>query len=271
MAAKKKKKKKQPVVLTNAMADKAFRQAKKNHMKQTGRWGTHKFKVSAKKILGFRDLKIKGTSATEEMIKDNTVYAKRKHTSPTEISMVVSLNAATNCDVRSEALGLVEDARKANPDYFYVGGSKIVPQKLLLTSASVDEIAILPSGKWASAQVSLSFRTSGTGGKPLGEDENKEKEKSGGGGSGGGTAKQTLATAPVTQEQTAKAAEALKGAAKNAAGLVKKAFGLLTGGGTPSTVADANRKIRESAKQASKNSMARKGSGGKGPATVARV
>lgn len=163
---------------------------KKKINPEVARWNGHKFKVSSKLIRGFTDLQIKGSSETEDMEKDKDIYVKRKNGQPTEVSMTVMLNAMTGCDVRKEAIAFVSEAKAGETDYFYVGNKKLISAKLLLTSANVKEVHLAPGAKWVRADVQLTFKQSGKGGKAVnsksgsGSSSGGSKGSSGGGGGG---------------------------------------------------------------------------------------
>lgn len=158
---------------------------------EIARWNGHKFKVSSKLVRGFTDLQIKGSSETEDMEKDKDVYVKRKNGQPMEVSMTVNLNAMTGCSVRKEAIAFVEEAKEGKKDYLYIGNKKLVKAKLLLVSANVKEVQIAPGAKWVRADVQLTFKQSGKGGKPVSKSSGSSSSgggSSGGGGGGGGSA-----------------------------------------------------------------------------------
>lgn len=178
--------------------------ASKKNRKQKGRWNGHKFKVSANLIRGFDSLQIKGSSATEEKKKNGQIYIARKNGRPAEVSITVHLNAFTGCEVRKEAMKFVSEAQKGKKDYFYVGNKKLTPYKLLLTDATVKEIQIAPDHTWVSADVQLTFKQTGTGGKSVsgstgnGSSGGGSSGGSSGGSYGGGSAKQSVRTSPAT-------------------------------------------------------------------------
>lgn len=149
-----------------------------NSTGEVGRWNGHKFIVSSKLIRSFTGLQVKGASETENKDKNKQSYVSRKKGKPTEISLTVRLHAMTGCDVRTEALAFVKEAQSGKKDYFYLGNKKLVTYKLILTDASVKEVAIAANGTWVSADVQLSLKQAGTGSTSA-----KKKKGSGSGGS----------------------------------------------------------------------------------------
>ena len=145
-------------------------------MAEIGRWNGHKFIVSPELILGFTDLQIKASSETKEKKKSKQKYVKRKNGKPTEVTMTVRLTAQTGCDVRTEAMAFIADARAGKKDYFYVNNKKLVTCKLMLTDATVKE-AVIPNGgdAWISADVSLTLKQAG---KNSGTTSSTKKKKS---------------------------------------------------------------------------------------------
>ena len=143
---------------------------------EIGRWNGHKFIVSPTLIRGFTDLTIKGGSDTKDKTKSKYNYVARKNGQPMEITLTVLLSAATGCDVRKEAIALVAEAEAGASDYFYIARKKLVSSKVILTSAQVKNVKIAHNGTFIYAQVSLTLKQTGKGGK----DVSKASGKSGG-------------------------------------------------------------------------------------------
>lgn len=151
-------------------------------MAEIGKWNRHTFIVSPTLIRSFNGLTLKGSSETGEKTSGSQKYVTRKSGAPLEVSLTVQLNAATGCDVRNEAKQFVADARSGAKDYFYIGGTKLLACKLMLTEASVTETEIAPGGKWVSCSVKLTMKqaskssgSSGSGGNS-GSKSNREKK-----------------------------------------------------------------------------------------------
>lgn len=108
-------------------------------MAEIGSWNGHVFEVSPGVIHGVTGIKVSTGSETETKKSDKQQYVKRKHAKPADVTVSVLLSALLGVDVRSEMLGLLEDARLGKSDYFYVGGSKLLPCKMMLTECSADE------------------------------------------------------------------------------------------------------------------------------------
>jgi hypothetical protein len=106
---------------------------------EIGSWNGHVFEVSPGVIHGVTGIKVSTGSETETKKSDKQQYVKRKHAKPADVTVSVLLSVLLGVDVRSEMLGLLEDARLGKSDYFYVGGSKLLPCKMMLTEASADE------------------------------------------------------------------------------------------------------------------------------------
>ena len=123
-----------------------------------GRWGLYTFEVTPGVIRSFSDLSIKGSSETEEKESGGEKYVARKSGKPSEVSLTVQLNAMLGCDVRAEAMCLVEEATIGRTAYFYVGSSKLFVTQMMLTEASVSKVVMSPDGTWLSADVKLTLR-----------------------------------------------------------------------------------------------------------------
>ena len=140
-------------------------------MAEIGKWNRHTFIVSPTLIRSFNGLTLKGSSETGEKTSGSQKYVTRKSGAPLEVSLTVQLNAATGCDVRNEAKQFIADARSGAKDYFYIGGTKLLACKLMLTEASVTETENAPGGKWVSCSVKLTMKqasksSGSSGGKP---------------------------------------------------------------------------------------------------------
>ena len=157
-----------------------------------GNWNGYTFEVSSRLIRGFNGLSIKGSCETKDKKSGKQKYVKRKAAQPAEISLTVQLNALTGVtDVRSEGMKLVKSARDGTSAYFYIGDSKLVPCKVMLVSATVDNVQMVGS-KWVCCDVKLTLKQSTKdGGGGAGGKRKKSKKKSAkkSGGAKGGSAK----------------------------------------------------------------------------------
>lgn len=127
-------------------------------MAEIGRWNGHKFEVSSSLIRSFTGLQIKGSSETEDKEDGSQKYVSRKKGKPVEVSFTIHLNARLGCNVRSEALKFVSEARAGKKDYFYVGNKKLVTCQLMLTDATVKEIGLINKGTWTQADVQVTMK-----------------------------------------------------------------------------------------------------------------
>lgn len=148
-----------------------------------GSWSGFNFEVSPYVVRGFNGLTIKSGSETEDKVSDKYKYVERKNSTVTEIGLSVDLNAYMGCNVREESASFLTAATEGESAYFYVGGKKLIPNKLMLTAAEVSEIQIAPDGTWVSSTIKLTFKMcekigGGSGG-------------SGGSGSSGSSSKKT--------------------------------------------------------------------------------
>ena len=194
-------------------------------MAEIGRWNGHKFEVSSSLIRSFTGLQIKGSSETEDKEDGSQKYVSRKKGKPVEVSFTIHLNARLGCNVRSEALKFVSEARDGKKDYFYVGNKKLVTCQLMLTDATVKEIGLINKGTWTQADVQVTMKqcskNDGASGGGSG---------SGGGGGGGGgngskkvSVKKTSTTTTKSTNIVQKIAEGVKNVATKVANGVKKA------------------------------------------------
>ena len=142
-------------------------------------WYTHAFQVSPDSIRVFNDLSVSGTCETEEKESGKEKYVSLKNRKPAEITLTAILDARLGCDVRNEVMTYINEAQKGTSDYIYANGGKLIGCKMMLTSAKASKIEIAPMGKWAYAQVALTFK------QATKEDGSTSSSSSGGGGSSG--------------------------------------------------------------------------------------
>lgn len=141
-------------------------------------WYTHAFRVSPDSIRVFNDLSVSGTCETEEKESGKEKYVSLKNRKPAEITLTAILDARLGCDVRNEVMTYINEAQKGTSDYIYANGGKLIGCKMMLTSAKASKIEIAPMGKWAYAQVVLTFKQA--------TKEDGSTGSSGGSGSSGG-------------------------------------------------------------------------------------
>lgn len=127
-------------------------------MPEMGAWNGHSFTVSPQVIRSFADLSISASSETSDKKEGSQGIVAWKNGNAAEVSFSVTLSALTGCDVRTEALQFIDEARSGAKDYFYVGGQKLLTCQLMLTDAQVSDTVLAPSGVWVSCKVSLSFK-----------------------------------------------------------------------------------------------------------------
>lgn len=194
-------------------------------MAEIGRWNGHRFEVSSSLIRSFTGLQIKGSSETEDKEDGSQKYVSRKKGKPVEVSFTIHLNARLGCDVRSEALKFVSEARAGSKDYFYVGNKKLVTCQLMLTDATVKEIGLINKGTWTQADVQVTMKQCSKNDGASGGGSS-----SGGGGGGGGdggskkvSVKKTSTTTTKNTNVVQKIADGIKNVATKVVNGVKKA------------------------------------------------
>ncbi len=151
-------------------------------MAEIATWNGRKFTVSPSLIRGFSGLSIRGSSDTEDVTSGSEKYTSRKNSKAIELSLTAELSAFTGCNVRTEAMAYVEDARNGATDYFYVGGKKVVPCKLMLTDAAIADISIAPNGTWTFCKVNLTMKQADSINPPPAPSPTPASSSSGGGG-----------------------------------------------------------------------------------------
>ena len=129
-------------------------------MPEIGSWNNHIFEYTPTLIRGFEDLSIKSGSETKDKTSSSQGYVSRKNAKADEVSLTVKLSALTGCNPRDEANAFIKEARNGATAYMYIGGAKLVPCKLMLTDATVNEIKMV-NGLWVSCSVQLTLRQAG--------------------------------------------------------------------------------------------------------------
>lgn len=156
-------------------------------MPTIGSWNGHTFQVSGNFVRGFTDLTIQGGCETTTKNSDKQKYEERKYGNGLTVSITVSLNALVGVtDVFGEAMGFIAEATEGACDYFYLGGEKLIPSKLMLTDAKVGSVIIMPGqgSTWIACDIDMTLKQ-GT----------KNDGSTGGSGSGaGGSAKASVKT-----------------------------------------------------------------------------
>ena len=188
-------------------------------MAEIGRWNGHKFEVSSSLIRSFTGLQIKGSSETEDKEDGSQKYVSRKKGKPVEVSFTIHLNARLGCNVRSEALKFVSEARAGKKDYFYVGNKKLVTCQLMLTDATVKEISLINKGTWTQADVQVTMKQCSKNDGASGGGSGSV----GGGGSKKVSVKKTSTTTTKSTNIVQKIAEGVKNVATKVVNGVKKA------------------------------------------------
>ncbi len=246
-------------------------------MAEIGRWGGHKFEVSANLVRGFTGLTLKGSSETEEKDASGEKYVSRKGGKPKEVKLDILLLSYLGSDVRSEALQFINEATSGKTDYFYVGNKKLVTCQLMLTEASVKDVKIVGSGTWTNASVSLTMKQCT---KNDSEGPAPGNPSSGGGGSSsynGSSSQrvsvQTIAPAIDAAKKVAgvfsPVAQVVKNVAQNAAGTVKNVLTGKTATGTAAKVTGVAAAVSAAVKKVTSVSSAGKAATTTGKQTTA--
>lgn len=240
-----------------------------------GNWNGYTFEVSSRLIRGFNGLSIKGSCETKDKKSGKQKYVKRKAAQPAEISLTVQLNALTGVtDVRSEGMKLVKSARDGTSAYFYIGDSKLVPCKVMLVSATVDNVQMVGS-KWVCCDVKLTLKqsTKDGGGGTSGGKHKKSKKKSAkkssgrkGGSTGGGNAATEVdaitGAAPSVAKTKAQAKAVAKGIVQAAKAVSKAAKSVWTGVKTAITKATVKKPAQKTTSVTKPATTGRVASGG---------
>ena len=147
-------------------------------------WGATQFVVEPHLIKSFSELGISGSCDTEEKELSGQKYVEMKSAKGAEVSMTVEFNALTgHQNVMWEATQFVHMARWGTAYYLYLGNTKLIPAKMMLTKAKISKVVIAPGrgDEWISCSLDLTFQQADA------DDGTEIAEESGGGGGGGGS------------------------------------------------------------------------------------
>ena len=130
---------------------------------------------------------LRGSCETETKTKDGQKYVVHKNGDVAELTFTIGLSALLGVtDVRKEALDFVTAANKGERAYFYYGSKKLIPAKLMLTSAEISDIEPLAKkpDKWISCSVKVTFKQAGAKGGAASSGTSKKKSTKAAGTSG---------------------------------------------------------------------------------------
>lgn len=147
-------------------------------------WGATQFVVEPHLIKSFSELGISGSCDTEEKELGGQKYVEMKSAQGAEVSMTVEFNALTgHQNVMWEATQFVHMARWGTAYYLYLGNTKLIPAKMMLTKAKISKVVVAPGrgDEWISCSLDLTFQQADA------DDGTEIAEESGGGGGGGGS------------------------------------------------------------------------------------
>jgi len=170
-------------------------------------FGSLKFTVSPDMAMLFQKMQLSAECETNEETGGTQQFVTAKNGKPAQVSMTIPLYAALGVDVREMTMKILNTAQRGTRDFFYVGGKKLFPFKMMMTKAEIKEMVIAPSGTWVSAEVDATFQQSSAA-WIIGKEKNQAGVSAGGGGGeeggGGGYApqKQSVNTTTPTTSTT---------------------------------------------------------------------
>lgn len=121
-------------------------------------WNSCTFQISESDAAMINNIKLRGECEIEEKTENGQTIVEMKNRKPAQITMTAVLHASFGVDVREWATRLVEEAQKGGSDYFYMGGKKVFPFKLMLTNAETEEVLTSPSGAWIRTNVNMTLK-----------------------------------------------------------------------------------------------------------------
>ena len=123
-------------------------------------FGSLRFELTESAALLFQNLKLSADCETEDQVEDGQKYVAVKNGGVAQVSFSVVLNRELGEDVRGRTLALLNMAQRSEESYFYAGGEKLFPFKLMMVKADTEEIQIAPNGQWVYTKVSVTMKQS---------------------------------------------------------------------------------------------------------------
>lgn len=123
-------------------------------------WNGIKFQMNESETLLITGLKLSAECEVEEKMEDGQKFVSAKNGKPVQATITAILNSSLGVDVRQRVTELTNAAQRGASNYFYIGGKKLVPPKLMLVSAATEEVNISPSGRWSDTKMNLTFKQS---------------------------------------------------------------------------------------------------------------
>ena len=162
-----------------------------------GSWGSFKFYIKKKSIIGIKDFSITVSNETEtNSTNSKENYISIKNSNPIEISMTGIFSTILGLkDVRASSWKLMDIVRTGKKFYVYLGADKVAAPLMVGTNAKTNKIEIGPDKKMSYCEVQITLKqcekweggTSGT--IPKNEDSSSDHGSSSSGGGGGGSGK----------------------------------------------------------------------------------
>lgn len=131
-------------------------------MAMIGQWNGIGFEFSTENTVLFQNMKLTAECETEDKESGSQHYVSVKAGKAVQIGMTILLNASLGSDVRKTAMTILDNSQRGAADYFYVGGKKLFPFKVMLVKADTEKILISPSGTWVSAEIGVTMKQAGT-------------------------------------------------------------------------------------------------------------
>ena len=203
-------------------------------VKWSGRGGIA-FYVNSDEIRGIKSLSISASAETEDKTSGGQKFTKKKNSGSYQAAMTALFSAALGTDVQAAALEITEAARCGDSGYLYCRSAKLIPAKMMMVDAKVNNVSMTPGGEWFSCEVAMSLKQCGKYGAESSSGKKKKKKKSTGRGKGKGGS--LSASANTLADSILKTADYLKHGIKTTRTAKKK---------SAEVMADAARRRRHS-------------------------
>lgn len=161
-----------------------------------GSWGSFKFYIKKKSMIGVKDFGVTVSNETEtKSTNSKENYTSIKNANPFEISMTGIFSRILGIkDVRATAWELMDIVRTGKKFYVYLGAEKVAAPLMIGTNAKTNKIEIGPDKKMNYCEVQITLKqcekwSGGTAGTIERDDDSDGHDSGSSGGGGGGSGK----------------------------------------------------------------------------------
>lgn len=154
-------------------------------VKWSGRGGIAFF-VNSHEVRGIKNLSISASAETEEKTSGGQKFTKKKNSGSYQMSMTALFSEGLGTDAQAAAMQIAEAARCGDSGYLYCRSAKLIPARMMMVDAKINNVNMTPKGVWFSCEVAMTLKQCDKYGADSGSGKKKKKKKSAGAGIGKG-------------------------------------------------------------------------------------